>query len=76
MLPPGLKSFLDVGHQSVGALAGRRGCRCVSVSPLFCLCLLLTPAVSLSLQNSIRQQRLAPFRSIIVKERQFDPFDE
>lgn len=62
-----LKLFLDIGHQSVGALAGRLRCCSVSVSPLFCLFLLLTPAVSLSLQNSIRQQRLAPFHSIIIK---------
>lgn len=68
--------FRDVGHQSGGALAGRLPCCSISVSPLFCLFLLLTQAVSLSLQNSIRQQRLAPFHSIIVGERQFDPFDE
>lgn len=46
------------------------------LAPLVCLFLLLTLALSLSLQNSVRQQRLAPFHSIIIKQRQFDPFDE
>lgn len=49
----------------------------LSVSrPLMCLFPLLTLALSLSLQNSVRQQRLAPFHSIIITQRQFDPFDE